>query len=167
MLTCNIISVRPSWFPSPHTVGSQIFHDSILFSQIEFWLLKPSPILYTLCVHTLFVTQSCLTLWNPMNCSPPGSSVYWIFQARILEWVAMPSSRGSSLPRDWIHISYISCIGKWVLYHWRHLGSPVIVIAVIYKDLLSSKHCPEFFAYIIQFGPQHNSMRTVLLPFTY
>ena len=40
--------------------------------------------------------QSCLTLCNPMDCSPPGSSVHVIFQARILQWVAMPSSRGSS-----------------------------------------------------------------------
>ena len=45
--------------------------------------------------------QSCLTLCNPMDCSPPGSSVHGILQARILERVAMPSSRGSSRPRDW------------------------------------------------------------------
>ena len=44
--------------------------------------------------------QSCLTLCDPMDCSPPGSSVHGILQARILEWVAMPSSRGSSKPRD-------------------------------------------------------------------
>ena len=44
--------------------------------------------------------QSCLTLCDPMDCSPPGSSVPGIFQARILGWVAMPSSRGSSQPRD-------------------------------------------------------------------
>ena len=43
--------------------------------------------------------QSCPTLCNPMDCSPPGSSVHGISQARILEWVAMPSSRGSSCPR--------------------------------------------------------------------
>ena len=40
--------------------------------------------------------QSCLTLFDPMDCSPPGSSAHGILQARILEWVAMPSSRGSS-----------------------------------------------------------------------
>ena len=44
--------------------------------------------------------QSCLTLCNPMDCSLPGSSVHGILQARVLEWVAMPSSRGSSRPRD-------------------------------------------------------------------
>ena len=44
------------------------------------------------------VTQSCLTLCDPMDCSPPGSSVHGISQARILEWVAFPFSRGSSQP---------------------------------------------------------------------
>ena len=38
--------------------------------------------------------QACLTLYNPMDCSPPGSSVHGVLQARILEWAAMPSSRG-------------------------------------------------------------------------
>ena len=47
-----------------------------------------------------------------MDCSPPGSSVHGILQARILEWVDMPSSRGSSQPRDRTHIS---CFGKWIL----------------------------------------------------
>ena len=45
------------------------------------------------------VIQSCLTLCNPMVCSPPSSSVHWILQARILQWVAIPSSKGSSQPR--------------------------------------------------------------------
>ena len=67
---------------------------------------------------------SVVSLCNPMDCSPPGSSVHGILQARILEWVAMPSCRGSSLPRDWTHVSYVSCIGRWVLCHQRHLGSP-------------------------------------------
>ena len=49
--------------------------------------------------------QSCLTLCEPVDCSPPGSSVHGILQARILEWVAMPSSRASFPPRDRIHIA--------------------------------------------------------------
>ena len=44
--------------------------------------------------------QLCLTLCDPMDCSLPGSSVHGILQARLLEWVAMPASRGSSQPRD-------------------------------------------------------------------
>ena len=65
--------------------------------------------------------QSCLTLCDPMDYSPPGSFVHGIPQARILEWVATPSSRGSSWPRDW---TWVSCIGRWVLYHQCQLGSP-------------------------------------------
>ena len=53
------------------------------------------------------VTKSVPTLCNPMNCSPPGSAVHGISQARILEWVAILFSRGSSQPRDWTCISRI------------------------------------------------------------
>ena len=63
-------------------------------------------------------------LFNPVDSSPPGSSVHGILQARILEWSAMTSSRGSSPPRDWSPVSYVSCVGEQVLYHWCHLGSP-------------------------------------------
>ena len=72
--------------------------------------------------------QWCSTLCNPMDCSLPGSSAHGILQARILEWVVIPSSRGSSQPRDQTHIFYISCIGRQVLYHYSHLGSPNSVI---------------------------------------
>ena len=68
--------------------------------------------------------QSCLTLCNPLDYSLPGSYVHGILQARILEWVAMPSSRGSSLPRDRTHISYVSYIARRLLYCYCHLGDP-------------------------------------------
>ena len=51
------------------------------------------------------VSQSCLTLCDPMDCSPPVSSVYGILQARILEWVAISFYRGSSQPRDRTQVS--------------------------------------------------------------
>ena len=60
--------------------------------------------------------QSSPTLCNPVDYSPPGSSVHGILHARILEWVAMPSSRASSQPRDRTHSSYVSCTGRWILY---------------------------------------------------
>ena len=63
------------------------------------------------------VAQSCPTLCVPMDCSPPGSSVHGIFQARILEWVAISSSRGSSQVRDQTCISCVSCVGRQILYH--------------------------------------------------
>ena len=50
----------------------------------------------------------CPTLWDPMDCSPPGSSVHGILQARILEWIAMPSSRGPSQPRDRTQLSCLT-----------------------------------------------------------
>ena len=62
-----------------------------------------------------------------MDCSPPGSSLHEILQARILQWVTMPSSRGSSQPRGGTRVSYISCVGRRIFYHQRHLGSPLIV----------------------------------------
>ena len=54
------------------------------------------------------VAQSCPTLRDPVDCSPPGSSVHGILQARILEWVAISFSRGSSRPRDRTQVSRIA-----------------------------------------------------------
>ena len=62
--------------------------------------------------------QSCLTLCDPKDHSPPGSSVHGILQARILEWVAMPSSRGSSWARNWTSVSWGSCITGRFFTHW-------------------------------------------------
>ena len=53
--------------------------------------------------------QLCPTLCHPMDHSPLGSLVHGVFQARILEWVAMPSSRGSSQFKDWTSLSWVSC----------------------------------------------------------
>ena len=64
--------------------------------------------------------QSCLTLCHPIDCSPAGSSVHGILQARILEWVAISSSRESSQPRDQSHIS---CMSRQILDCLSHLGN--------------------------------------------
>ena len=69
------------------------------------------------------VTQSHLTLCNPMDCSQPGSSVHRILQARILEWVAISSSKGSSQPRDQTSVSSASCINWQILLPLIHLES--------------------------------------------
>ena len=63
------------------------------------------------------------TLCNPMDCNPLDSSVHEIFLARILEWPAMPSSRGSSWPRDQTHVSHVSYIAGKFFYHLSHQGS--------------------------------------------
>ena len=59
--------------------------------------------------------QSCLTLCNPTACSPPGSSIHGIFQARLIEQIAISYSRGSSWSRDQTHITFISCLGRQIL----------------------------------------------------
>ena len=56
----------------------------------------------------LVLFKSCLTLCDPLDCILPGSSVHAILQARMLEWVAIPSSRGSSQPRDQTQVSHIA-----------------------------------------------------------
>ena len=87
--------------------------------------------------------QKCPTLCDPRDCSPPGSSVRGFLQAGILWWVAMPSPRGSSQPRDGTPVSYVSCIDRLVLYPQCHLGSPQIhyqpiksFVHLIYFELL-------------------------------
>ena len=72
------------------------FGTAFLWNWNENW---PYPVLQPLLKESE-VAQSRLTPCNPMDCSPPGSSVHGIFQARILEWVATSFSRGSSQPRD-------------------------------------------------------------------
>ena len=67
------------------------------------------------------VTKLCLALWSLMDYSLPGSSVHGIFQARILEWVAISFSRGSSQFRDQ---TSVFCIGMWILYHWATSAAP-------------------------------------------
>ena len=89
------------------------------------------------------VTQLCLTLCNPMDCSLPGSSVHGIFQARILEWVAMSFSRRSSWPRDRTHVSHI--VGR-CFYCLSHQGSPYQNLWGSYFSFL------EFFLWIDPFS---------------
>ena len=75
----------------------------------------------------VLVTQSCLTLCKPMDHSPPGSSLHGILQARILEWVAISFSRGSSQPKDWTQVSCTAgrCLTIWLIREaqksYRHL----------------------------------------------
>ena len=94
-------------------------------------------------IHLLFcclVAQSCPTLCDPMDCSPPGSSVLGISQARTLEWVAISCFRGSSPPRD---RTLVTCISRYILYCWATREAPLIhlwnskrKILEIYKENL-------------------------------
>ena len=89
-------------------VGPAVFEDSVLVpaeSLVSLWNSLCVCVCVCVCVH-----QSFPMLCDPMDCSPPGSSVHGIFQARILQWVATPFSQGSFRPRDRTHVSCVSCI---------------------------------------------------------
>ena len=109
------------------------------------------------CVKSL---QSCLTLCNSMDCSPSGSSVHGIIQVRILEWVLMTSSRGSSPPSD---RSHISCIGKRVLYHLGHLGRPNHIVDLMLKGWLFKLHLPSRLSLSICLSLQMLTLKQILL----
>ena len=114
----SLYNIRRTWNTSPCQLhlrsgllwGHHTFQHSVFV--LDEWLC--------LCTKS---PQSCLTC-KPMDYSPSGSSVHGICQARILEWVAMPSSRITSQPRDPTCVSCVSCIGRQILYLWCHLGSP-------------------------------------------
>ena len=78
---------------------------------------------YLLPQWKVLATQSCLTLFDPMDGNLPGSSVHGILQARTLEWVAIPSSRGSSWPRDWTQVSCIAgrFFTNWDSREWKSI----------------------------------------------
>ena len=80
-----------------------------------------------------FVTPWTVTLQAPLYLR--------ILQARILEWAAMPSSWGSSWPRDRTHILYISFVGKRVLYHQCHLGSPCLMVIPLHQEVCWGYYC--------------------------
>ena len=73
-----------------------------------------------ICLGLFLVAQSCLTLWDPMDCSSPGSSVHGILQGRIVECVAISYSRTSPQSMNWIQVF---CIAGKFFYHLRHQGS--------------------------------------------
>ena len=79
-----------------------------------------------LCV---LVTRWCLTLCGPMGDSPPGSSIHGIFQARVLEWIAISFSRGSSWPRDW---TWVSCIAGKLFTVWSTREAPTSDVPTYY-----------------------------------
>ena len=93
-----------------------------------------------LCV-CLCVLCQCSTLYDPMGCSPPGSSVHGIFQTRVLEWFAIFYFRRSSWPRGQNPHLCISCIGRQILYQLRHLGSHRCVCMYNWITRKIEEHC--------------------------
>ena len=99
----------PSALPPPSSSPSS---SQSLFLPVH---LLPTPVCQLL--YCVLCAQLCPILWDPMDCRQQGSSVHRIFQAGILEWVAISSSRGSSPPMGQIRVSCISCICRWILHH--------------------------------------------------
>ena len=86
--------------------------------------------------HFSYVPLFC----DPMECSLPSSCIHGILLASILAWVAMASSRGSSWPRERTCISYVSCIGRQVLYHLHHLGSLIWLTYIMKSEKAMAPH---------------------------
>ena len=89
---------------------------NMMSTRIRFCKVTFSPLqLISICGSECEVAQSCPSLWDPMDCSLPGSSVHGILQARILEWFAISFSRGSSQPRGRTQVSRIAgrCFTIW------------------------------------------------------
>ena len=119
-------------------VTSHLCATSVLSSAsyIAAWLMLQNADFFLLPCTYACVLRCVLLFCNPMDCSPPGSSVSGILQARILEWVVIPFSRGSSQPRDWTWVSCISCIGSRILYHWASWECPSLALPVYFFLLL-------------------------------
>ena len=112
-----------------HTLAWGIFPDQGLNLRSLYWQVDSQPLdhqgspkvyyyYFFLIQRPLFIVWSLshdTTLCDPMDCSPPGSSIHRISQARILERIAISFSRGPSWPRDQTHVS---CTGRRILYHW-------------------------------------------------
>ena len=84
------------------------------------------------CLHAQSF-QSCLTLCNPMDCNPPASFHYGISHARMLEWAAMPTSRGLSQPGDQTHVYLHLLNHRWILYTVNHLESIYVYLYICFK----------------------------------
>ena len=84
--------------------------------------------------------QLCPILWDPMDSSLPASSVHRIFQAQIPDWVAISSSRGSSHSRVWIHVLYISYIGRQILYLCATWEAPILSGSGWFISMYSKKY---------------------------
>ena len=85
-------------------------------------------------IYKVLVAQLCPALCDPMDCSLPDSSVHGIFQTRILEWVAISFSRGSSQPRDW---TWVSCIAGRLFTIWATRETWTMINAAKYLCLIS------------------------------
>ena len=102
------------------------------------------------CMHAKLV-QFSPALCDPMDCNPPGSTVHGNLQARILEWVALPSFRRSSWLRYRTRFSSVSCLGKQFLYYLCHLGSLTFFLHYILCICTARLFDSSIYLFIYQF----------------
>ena len=129
----SIISGTMCW----HSTQKYLF-SLLIFLFLKIFLLLVFSLIYVIMKSTIYCNDSitynfcyclvaklCLALCNPMDYSPPVSSVHGISQARILEWDAISFSRGSSLHRDW---TCVSCPSRQIFYYWATREAPYTLI---------------------------------------
>ena len=124
-----------------------------LISEFQLNIIIDFQLTMCVCVQSL---QLCLILCDPVDCSPPGSSVHGILQARILEWVAMPFSMRSSQSRNRTRVSWISCIADRFFYCWATKVQLSIIRCMYYINILNKAKfwiahqiIPGCFSYLI------------------
>ena len=107
-----------------------------------------SLIFSNVCAQSLLCTTFC----NTRDCSPPGSSVHGISQARTLEWVIISYSRGSSQPRDQTGVSFVSCIGRWIPYHCATLEAHFILAFFYPSNTCSRQRSFTRYSFFLKFS---------------
>ena len=124
-----------NWYSPLWTTQALSWKNMILVILVLISSFVPVVVVYGL------VAKSCPTLCDPMDCSPPASSVHGIFQARILEWIAISFSRGSSQPRN---RTQVSCIAGRFFTNWamREISSPylslIFSLSLVYLFMIIS-----------------------------
>ena len=158
LILCYLLLLLPSIFPSIRVFSNELLHirwpkywnfsfsisrsneysGLISFGIDRFDLLGSLETLEIYFLLAIFYSlQSCLTLCHPVDCSPLDFSVHGILHARILEWIARPSSKGSSPPRDQTRISYISALaGSFFTTsaNWQAYFMHKIILFQIFKS---------------------------------
>ena len=171
LILCHPLLLLPSIFPSIRVFSNELalcirwpvywsFNFSISLSNEYSGLISCNWLVWSPCCPVL-VTQLCLILCDPRDYSPPMSSVHGILQARILEWVAISFSRGSSQPRDW---TWVSCIAGRIFTDWATKGRMAWFDLLAVQGTLKSLHkhhsskasilqCSDFF--MVQLSHQY------------
>ena len=112
-LVCSQISMEYFWGRKTQEKCQELSFTYVFIFFYCYYLIRRA-----VCERVQALRHVCLILLDSIDCSPPDSCVNGILLARILERVAIFSSRGSSWLRDQTHVSCVSCTGRWVLYHW-------------------------------------------------